>query len=232
MTITSTETRHDRVVVAHEAGYKRPSLISIIAGVFVAYGAFAVIVAIVAGVLDAANVEDVRYYDWETVGNAGAIAAGVSLFIAYLFGGYVAGRMARRAGLVQGLGVFVLGIVVAGVIGASINAATDTGAVVDDLRRIGVPTSWDEWSSVGTLAGILSLGAMFLGSLFGGVLGDRWHSKLTRRAVDPDYGPDHVVVDQDDRDLDGVDLRERTVVRGTADTEVVNRVDKVPSNRA
>jgi hypothetical protein len=43
---------------------------------------------------------------------------------------------------------------------------------------------------VGTLAGIASLVAMLVGALLGGVLGERWHSKLTRRAVSGRYGPD------------------------------------------
>jgi hypothetical protein len=41
-----------------------------------------------------------------------------------------------------------------------------------------------------TLAGIASLAAMLVGALLGGVLGERWHSKLTRRAVSGNDNPD------------------------------------------
>jgi hypothetical protein len=39
------------------------------------------------------------------------------------------------------------------------------------------------------VAGIGSLAAMLAGALLGGVLGERWHTKLTRRAASGNYGP-------------------------------------------
>ena len=40
------------------------------------------------------------------------------------------------------------------------------------------------------LAGVIvSLAAILLGSLLGGVLGERWHTKLARRVADPEIGP-------------------------------------------
>jgi hypothetical protein len=39
------------------------------------------------------------------------------------------------------------------------------------------------------VAGIGSLVAMLVGALLGGVLGERWHSKLARRAVSGKYRP-------------------------------------------
>ena len=44
------------------------------------------------------------------MGKGSAVTVTVVAFVAYLFGGYVAGRMARRAGLVNGLAVFVLAV--------------------------------------------------------------------------------------------------------------------------
>jgi hypothetical protein len=60
------------------------------------------------------------------------------------------------------------------------------------LRSLGIPTSGSEWSDIGTPAGIASLAAMLLGALVGGVLGERWHSKLTRLAVSGRYRPSRV----------------------------------------
>jgi hypothetical protein len=31
--------------------------------------------------------------------------------------------------------------------------------------------------------------AIFLGAILGGLLGERWHTKLARRAADPNFGP-------------------------------------------
>src|ERR687889_336097 len=48
----------------------------------------------------------------QTLGIGGGIAVLVVLFLAYLAGGYVAGRMARFDGARQGLAVWIVGLVV------------------------------------------------------------------------------------------------------------------------
>ncbi|MBW3557188.1 MAG: hypothetical protein KY454_09680 [Actinobacteria bacterium] len=163
---------------------------SILAGVLVAYGAFAVIAAVVGAVLGAIGFDTTQLgtNDWRQLGIGSGIAVGLSLFLAYLFGGYVAGRMARRAGAMNGLLVFVLGILVAGGIGAAIGAQADTEALAANLRSIGVPTTGSEWSAIGTAAGLGALAAMLLGALGGGLAGERWHGKLVARALDPTVG--------------------------------------------
>lgn len=54
----------------------------------------------------------------------------------------------------------------------------------ESLRNFGVPTSGRQWDDVGTVAGIAALVGMFVGSLLGGVLGERWHVKLAGNALD------------------------------------------------
>src|SRR5215211_1832422 len=107
------ETGRDRAALTRQAGIGKLSLISVLAGVLVAYGAFAVLAAL-AGVAAAAlglNT-DLSANNWAELGVGSAIAAAVVLLLAYLFGGYVAGRMARRAGLLHGLAVFILALVI------------------------------------------------------------------------------------------------------------------------
>lgn len=184
------ENRHDRMELANEAGFSKVSPGSVLAGVLVAYGAFAVLAAIAGGILNAMGV-DINAFsenDWRDYGLVTGIAAGLILFLSYLYGGYVAGRMARRAGAANGVGVFVLGILVAAGVGAAIGSQTGADGVVDNLRSIGVPTSGDQLRSIGTIAGIGSLLAMLLGSVIGGMNGERWHGKLMRRALDPTVG--------------------------------------------
>ena len=119
---------------------------------------------------------DLSSNDWARLGTGSAIAGAIVLFIAYLFGGYVAGRMARRAGLLNGLGaVFALAIVLIAAIGAIVASQADVDTIRTNLRSLGIPTSGSEWSNIGTLAGIGSLAAMLIGALVGGVLGERWH---------------------------------------------------------
>jgi len=185
------ESRKDRLELAQDAGLGSASLVSILAGVLVAYGAFAVVAAIVGAVLGATGFDTAQLStnDWRQLGIGSGIAVGLSLLLSYLFGGYVAGRMARRAGVVNGLGVFVLGILVAAGIGAAVGAQADTAAMSDNLRSIGVPTTGSEWSAIGTAAGLGALVAMLMGALGGGIAGERWHGKLMARALDPTVGP-------------------------------------------
>jgi len=160
--------------------------------VLVAYGAFAVLAALVGAAATAIGLSsDLSRNDWAQLGTGSAIAAAVVLLLAYLFGGYVAGRMARRAGLLNGLAVFLLAIVLIAAVGAIVASQADADTIRTNLRSLGIPTSGTEWGDVGTLAGIASLAAMLVGALLGGVLGERWHSKLTRRAVSGKYSPGH-----------------------------------------
>jgi hypothetical protein len=187
----SYETAGDRASLAREAGVGRLSFISVLAGVLVAYGAFAVLAALVGAAATAVGLNnDLSRNDWAALGIGSAIAAAIVLFLAYLFGGYVAGRMARRAGLLNGLAVCLLAIVLIAVVSAAIASQADAGAIRSNLRSLGIPTSGSEWNDIGTLAGITSLATMLIGALVGGVLGERWHSKLTRRAVSGRYSPD------------------------------------------
>jgi hypothetical protein len=187
----SYESPQDRASLAREAGLGRLSLPSVLAGVLVAYGAFAVLAALVGTVAAAIGLNtDLNRNDWAALGVGSAIAVAVVLLLAYLFGGYVAGRMARRAGLLNGLAVFLLALLLVAVVAAVAASQTDAGTIGSNLRSLGIPTTGAEWGKAGTVAGIGSLAAMLLGALLGGVLGERWHSKLTRRAVSGKYRPE------------------------------------------
>jgi hypothetical protein len=109
--MTESDPRHesprDRKRLARQAGLGRLSFISALAGVLVAYGAFALLAALVGAVAVAIGLDtELASNDWTTFGMGSAVTVTVVAFVAYLFGGYVAGRMARRAGLVNGLAVF------------------------------------------------------------------------------------------------------------------------------
>jgi hypothetical protein len=115
-----------------------------------------------------------------TIGISGGIALLVLLFLAYLAGGYVAGRMARFDGAKQGIAVWLIGLVVvvllalAGVVfGAQYNVLSQL-----DLPRIPI----DEGTA--TTAGVIALVAVLLVTLLaavlGGLLGARYHRKVDR----------------------------------------------------
>jgi hypothetical protein len=231
----SYETPQDRASLAREAGRGRLSFPSILAGVLVAYGAFAILAALAATVAAAIGLNtDLNRNDWATLGLGSAIALAVVLLLAYLFGGYVAGRMARRAGLLNGLAVFLLAVVLVAAVGAIAASQADAEAIRGNLRSLGIPTTGTEWGNIGTLAGIASLAAMLVGALLGGILGERWHSKLTRRAVSGKYrpstttNPDQAIPDS--RRRDRRDPPDRAPAGRTGATRTgATRIDQAPS---
>ncbi|MCW2537318.1 MAG: conserved rane protein of unknown function [Modestobacter sp.] len=115
-----------------------------------------------------------------TLGIGGGIALLVLLFLAYLAGGYVAGRMARFDGAKQGIAVWVIGLVVVLLLAL---AGLVFGAQYNVLSRLNLPRiPIDEGTA--TTAGIIALVAVLLVTLvaavLGGLLGARYHRKVDR----------------------------------------------------
>jgi len=209
------ETRRDRMALAHDAGLGKLSFTSAIAGMLCAFGCFAVLAAIAGAVLQGLGVDSTKDIsgDWREVGIGTGIVLALVLFVSYLFGGYVAGRMARRSGAFNGFMAFLFGILVVAGVGAAVGTQTDSDTVMDRLRSVGVPTSGDEWTAIGSIAGAGALLAMLLGSILGGAMGERWHGKLVTRALDPTVGGD-------------IDLRERDRVHDARDRDTTLDEDR------
>jgi hypothetical protein len=207
-TITG-ESNKDRARLAREAGIGKLSLLAILAGAVTAFGSFAILLALVSAIAGAVGANtDFGTLDWREVGIGAGITVAAALLLAYLFGGYVAGRMARRAGWLNGLAVFVLAILVPAILAAILSSQADQvdpnagSTALGNLRSIGIPTSGDEWAEIGTIVGLGSLLAMLIGSVLGGILGERWHSKQPR----PVHTETRTVVDQPaERDRDRSD---------------------------
>ena len=226
------ENRADRASLARDAGLGQVSLVSVLAGTLVAYGAFAVLLAIAAAVAKSVGVDtDLTTNEWERLGTVGGIIVAGVLLLCYLLGGYVAGRMARRAGATNGFMVFVLSLVVAVGVTVLVNVFTDGADILRNLRNVGVPTSSDEWGDVGTVAGIGSLLAMLVGAVLGGSLGERWHGKLLTRALDPTVGPAAEARDAETDARERAAEEERRTARTTRAPAVVASRDREEADR-
>jgi hypothetical protein len=120
--------------------------------------------------------------DAATVGLTGMATAGVLLAIAYFFGGYVAGRLARFDGARNGLLVWLLGLIVAvlaAVAAAVVGASTNLAATVH-LPTLPVDVSALTLSGAVVLA--LTVVVTALTAALGGRLGERFHRRVDRAA--------------------------------------------------
>ena len=132
------------------------------------------------GLANGVDTADEAVAQADTVGISGGIALLVMLFLAYLAGGYVAGRMARFDGARQGLATWLIGLIVVVLLAA---AGAVLGAQYNVLQQLQLPRiPVDEGTA--TTAGIVTLVAVLLvtllGALVGGKLGERYHRKIDR----------------------------------------------------
>jgi hypothetical protein len=120
----------------------------------------------------------------ETIGLIGGIALLAVLFLSYFAGGYVAGRMARFDGARQGVGVFLWAIIIAAALAI---AGVIGGSEWNVLQRLDLPRLPVDEGDL-TTGGIIALAAglltMLVGAVLGGKLGERFHRKVDRHAVE------------------------------------------------
>jgi hypothetical protein len=120
----------------------------------------------------------------DTVGLGSGIAILVVLFLAYLAGGYVAGRMARFDGARQGVATWLIGLIVVLLLAA---AGAVLGAEYNVLQQLNLPRiPVDEGTA--TTAGIITLVAILvvtlIGAVLGGKIGEHYHRKIDRVGFD------------------------------------------------
>ena len=181
----------------------------------VAFGTVALIAA-GAGAAGSAlglDTEGISTEEWRQAGIAGAVVGALVVFLSFFFGGYTAGRMSRRAGGRHGVMVFLLSAVLIGAIALIAWAMSGDLNVASDLRDNGVPTDENTWADIGLGAAIAAGVAMLLGSILGGIRGDRWHGRLATAVVE------HRVAE---REVIDEDTRRHDVETGTTTTPVVD----------
>jgi hypothetical protein len=118
-----------------------------------------------------------------TIGLSGAIALLIVLLLAYYAGGYVAGRMSRFDGARQGLGAWLIGMIVTVLFGA---AGAIFGSKYNVLSALKLPRIPIQEGTLATGAAI-ALAAIVIGTLIaaivGGGVGRRYHRKVDRAGL-------------------------------------------------
>jgi hypothetical protein len=152
---------------------------------FFGFLAAAGLAAILAGIVAAAGAAlGLTEGSTDQIGLGGGIALLAVLFISYLAGGYVAGRMARFDGARQGVGVWVWSILVAGAVALLAVAGGSKYNVLDQLNLPRIPVDQGSLTTGGTIALIGGLVVSLLAAMVGGTLGARWHRRVDRHAVE------------------------------------------------
>jgi len=101
----------------------------------------------------------------------------VAVFLAYLLGGYAAGRMARFDGVRNGLGVWLWTIIVAVLLGIA-------GAIIGTTFNVASQIHLKIDTATLTMAGAISIAVtlivMLLGAVLGGLFGERYNRRIDR----------------------------------------------------
>jgi hypothetical protein len=153
-------------------------------GWLVAIGVAALLTAILAAAGAAVGLYDTSQSDavnsTEEIGVGGGIALLVVLMLAYYTGGYVAGRMSRFDGGRQGLGTWIIGLVVTLLLAGAAVLLGDQYNVLEQLNLPSLPVG----DSTLATGGIIALAAIVLGTILaamsGGKVGERYHRRVDR----------------------------------------------------
>jgi MFS family permease len=120
----------------------------------------------------------------QSVGLVGGIVLLAIIFVAYLAGGYVAGRMARFNGLKQGLGVWLWAVIIAILVAA---AGMLAGTRFDILRQLKsfprLPLNEGTLTTGGIIVAVGVVVVSLVGALLGGLAGMRYHRRVDRAGL-------------------------------------------------
>ena len=117
-----------------------------------------------------------------TIGLAAGLVLVVVLLVAYYTGGYVAGRMSRFDGARQGVGVWLIGLLVtvlAVVLGAIFGSQYN---VLDRVSLPRTPIPTDQLSTGGIITAVVIVVGTLLLAMAGGKIGHRYHDRVDRAA--------------------------------------------------
>jgi amino acid transporter len=120
----------------------------------------------------------------QTIGLVGAIVLLVIIFLAYVAGGYVAGRMARFNGVRQGVGVWLWALIIAvvvAILGAVAGTQFNLLANLNTFPRI--PINEGDLTTVGIITAIAVALVALIGAILGGLAGMSFHRRVDKEGL-------------------------------------------------
>jgi hypothetical protein len=157
-------------------------------GWLVAVGLGAILVGLVAGAGAAIGLTQLSGSDAQNnakeIGLGGGIVLLIVLMIAYYAGGYVAGRMSRFDGARQGGGAWLVGLLVTIALGIVAAVFGDKYNVLSRLDLPRIPIGSETLTTGGIIATLAVLLGTLLAAIAGGKVGERYHRRIDRVAVD------------------------------------------------
>ena len=115
----------------------------------------------------------------QTLGIGALISSLVATFLAYLIGGYTAGRLARFEGRKNGIGIvawtIVVGIIL-GILGAILGNKFDVG------KQLHLHIDTATLTTTGLVSLAVTLIVMLVAAIIGGSLGERYQRRIDREA--------------------------------------------------
>lgn len=134
------------------------------------------------GLTGVSNADVATATDTLTLG--GAIALFAVLLLAYGCGGYVSGRMSRFDGARQGLGAWVIGLLVTVVVAVLALVAGSEYNVVERANLPRLPVGDESLTAGGAIATAAILVGTLVAATAGGKVGERYHRKVDRAGIE------------------------------------------------
>jgi membrane protease YdiL (CAAX protease family) len=120
----------------------------------------------------------------QTIGLVGGIVLLVIIFLAYLAGGYVAGRMARFNGAKQGVGVWLWALIIAVVVAIlGMVAGTQFNLLANLNTFPRIPINEGDLTTGGIITAIAVALVALIGAILGGLAGMRFHRRVDREGL-------------------------------------------------
>ncbi len=160
----------------------------------------------------------------------GSLIGGVAiLFVAYLIGGWAAGRIARYDGARNGFATGVWTLIFAAILAA---LGAWAGSEYDVFENVQLP-QWfdaDALTTTAIISGIAAVAAMFAGGILGGLWGERYHRRadatIANARTETVRTDERVDNRRDERVDDRIDNRSDERVDDRIDNRIDNRRDE------